>query len=189
MKTPFTIVSHWSWVILGLVWLAGRFSRKKTASLPLPALQAANSALLLIGFVFALGPRMPGLGMPVIPQTALTGWLGLALALSGVALAVWARFVLGRNWTGIAATVQEGHELVQTGPYAIVRHPIYTGILLALAGTVLTYATVAGAIGLAAVIAAIAVRVRIEEGLMSQEFGAAHEAYRQRTKKLIPFVW
>ncbi len=188
MKTPF-IVAHWSWAVLGLVWLAGRFTRKKTASVSHPALQIANSALLVIGFIFALSSRLAGLSMPAVPQTPLPGWLGLALDLAGDAFAVWARLELGRNWSGMAATVQEGHELVQTGPYALVRHPIYTGILLALLGTVLTDATVAGLAGLAAVTAAIAVRIHIEEGLMSQKFGAAHEAYRQRTKKLIPFVW
>jgi protein-S-isoprenylcysteine O-methyltransferase Ste14 len=164
-------------------------TRKKTVSVPIPALQAANTVLLAIGFIFALSPRLLGLGMPLLPQTPFFGWLGLALNLAGVAIAVWSRLALGRNWSGAVATVQEGHELVQSGPYALIRHPIYTGILLALAGTVLTYATVAGAIGLAAVSLALIVRVRIEDRLMGKEFGAAHEAYRSRTWKLIPLLW
>ncbi len=189
MRTPFTLIVHWSWVILGLIWLAGRFTRKKTVSVPIPALQAANTVLLAAGFIFALSPRLFGLSMPVVPQTALSGWLGLALNLAGVTIAIWARLALGRNWSGAAATVQEGHELVQSGPYALVRHPIYTGLLLALAGTVLTHATVSGMAGLAMVCFALIVRVRIEDRLMAQQFGAVHDAYSSRTWKLIPFVW
>src|SRR5690349_6448149 len=78
---------------------------------------------------------------------------------------VWARLALGTNWSGIG-TVQRGHELVPWGPYAVIRHPIYAGLL-----------------------AAVLIRVSDEDALMAEEFPAAHRAYRARTKALIPFVW
>jgi protein-S-isoprenylcysteine O-methyltransferase Ste14 len=140
-------------------------------------------------FAFLLKPDMPGLNIPLTPQTPLLGAIGIALDLVGVAFAIWARLVLGRNWSGLVMRVKEGHELVQSGPYAIVRHPIYAGLLLAIVGTALTLGTVASYIGLAAGAAALIIRVHFEEELMNQEFRKTHEAYRRRTKKLVPFVW
>jgi protein-S-isoprenylcysteine O-methyltransferase Ste14 len=85
--------------------------------------------------------------------------------------------------------VRDGHQLVQDGPYAIVRHPIYTGLFAAILGTALTLGTLASWIAVASGLAGILLRVDIEERLMASEFGAAHAAYRARTRKLIPFVW
>jgi protein-S-isoprenylcysteine O-methyltransferase Ste14 len=85
--------------------------------------------------------------------------------------------------------VREGHQLVQTGPYAIVRHPIYTGMFAAILGATLTLGTLASWIAVAAGLFGILLRVDVEERLMASEFGAAHADYRARTRKLIPFVW
>jgi protein-S-isoprenylcysteine O-methyltransferase Ste14 len=85
--------------------------------------------------------------------------------------------------------VKEGHELVQKGPYAIVRHPIYTGFLLAIFGTTLTLGTFASYVGFVAGAIALVTRIGLEERLMREQFGDSHDAYRRRTKKLIPFVW
>ncbi len=189
MTTPCAIIAQWSWFIVLLVWLPGYFGRKKTLTAPILALQILNSALLAAGFVFALSPRLFGLGTQITPQTMLFGWLGVALNVTGIAFAIWARVTLAGNWSGIAATVKEQHELVQSGPYAIVRHPIYTGLLLALLGTVLAFGTLSSYAGFVAVIIAILIRVQIEERLMSRAFGAQHDAYRRSTKRLIPFLW
>jgi protein-S-isoprenylcysteine O-methyltransferase Ste14 len=97
--------------------------------------------------------------------------------------------LLGTNWSGLIVTAKEGHELVQTGPYAIVRHPIYAGLLLAMFGTALTLQTVASYASVALGLIAIIIRVSVEERLMQERFGDVHAAYRQRTKRLIPFVW
>jgi protein-S-isoprenylcysteine O-methyltransferase Ste14 len=85
--------------------------------------------------------------------------------------------------------VKERHRLVQNGPYGIVRHPIYTGLLLAIIGTALTFGTLASYLGVAAGLAGFMIRIDIEEKLMRELFGDAHAAYRQRTRTLIPFVW
>ncbi len=189
MKSHFTIVAHWSWVVLFLAWLPGLFTRKPTAEVPNPALQFPATALLLVAFFLLIKPQLPGVGAPVTPQTTGLGAIGLALDLVGVAFAIWARLTLGRNWSGLVATVKEDHTLVQSGPYVLVRHPIYTGLLMALLGTALTVGTPQSYMGAAAGLAALLIRVRIEERLMAARFGAAHAAYRERTKKLIPFLW
>lgn len=189
MKSQFTIVAYWSWLVLGLVWLPGFFMSKITSNVPHLALQIPASALLAVGFVFLLNPRMGFLSVPITPHDELVGLGGLALDLAGIGFAIWARLALGANWSGIVATTKEGHELVQTGPYAIVRHPIYAGILLAMIGTALTLGTLAGYIGLLCGFVAIMIRVNVEESLMSRQFNEAYEAYRRRTKKLVPFLW
>jgi protein-S-isoprenylcysteine O-methyltransferase Ste14 len=189
MKSQFVIIAYLSWVVLGLVWLPGYFMSKNTANVPSLAMQIPATTLLAIGFVFLLNPQTRFLSAPVMPDDTLFGIIGVVLALAGVGFAIWARLALGANWSGLVVTTKEGHELVQTGPYAIVRHPIYTGILLAMIGTALTRGILAGYIGVAAGLVAIMIRINIEEQLMSERFGDAYQAYRRRARKLVPFVW
>jgi len=189
MRTQFTLIAYASWFALLLVWLPGYFTSRRVSVVRNPGLQLSATALLAICFVLLFNPAMAGLNAPVTPHNALPGLTGLALDFAGVAFAIWARVVLGRNWSGMVMTVKIGHELVQTGPYAIVRHPIYTGLILAMLGTALTLGTLASYLGVAAGLAAIIIRVNVEETLMSAQFRELHQAYRQRTKKLIPFVW
>lgn len=94
---------------------------------------------------------------------------------------------LGANWSG-RATVKAGHELIVRGPYALAHHPIYTGLLLALAETILALGRWRGLVGFAIVVAALAVKMRQEKRLMEQTFPTDYPAYRQRVKALIPGV-
>lgn len=115
------------------------------------------------------------------------GSVGLALWLAGLALAVWARLYIGRNW-GMPMTRKENPDLVTTGPYRFVRHPIYSGIILALAGSALATAPLAliAAVVLAAYFSYSAVR---EERYLTEQFPDAYPAYKSRSKMLIPFVF
>ena len=112
--------------------------------------------------------------------------VGLIVCLMGFAVAVWARLHLGRNW-GMPMTFKEGHDLVTGGPYRYIRHPIYTGMLLAILGSAL----VTGAVWLM-VFAGMAIycvySARTEEGLMLQAFPEQYTKYKRRTKAFIPFV-
>jgi protein-S-isoprenylcysteine O-methyltransferase Ste14 len=85
-------------------------------------------------------------------------------------------------------TVKEGHELIRTGPYALARHPIYTGLALAIAGSALAGGELRGLIALILVVASFVYKMRIEERLMRQTFGAAYDAYAREVKALIPFI-
>jgi protein-S-isoprenylcysteine O-methyltransferase Ste14 len=189
MTSQFTIVAYWSWLVIGLVWLRGYFASKKAAGVPHLALQIPASALLVIGFTLLFNPGSHILSQQITPHTAFLGIIGLALDLVGVGFAIWARLTLGTNWSGMVMTIKQGHELVQSGPYAIIRHPIYAGFLLAMAGTALTIGTLSSYLGVAAGLAALMIRVSIEENLMREQFSETHEAYRRHTSKLIPFVW
>jgi protein-S-isoprenylcysteine O-methyltransferase Ste14 len=112
---------------------------------------------------------------------------GAVLAACGIAFALWARAHLGRNWSG-RATMKVGHELITSGPYQYVRHPIYTGILAALLGS----GFVDGPFWLVVLLFAAVVftwRIRKEESYMMELFPDQYAAYRARTKALIPAVW
>lgn len=120
-----------------------------------------------------------------VHSTALAA-LGLAIVLCGLGFAVWARVHLGRNW-GMPMSRKEEPELVTSGPYRLVRHPIYTGLLVAVVGTALAINLLALAI--AVIMAALFWHAaRVEERNMTAAFPTAYPAYRAHTKMLIPFV-
>lgn len=115
------------------------------------------------------------------------GWIGAILSVLGVAFAIWARVHLGRNWSAQPA-VKEQHELVTSGPYAFVRHPIYTGMIFAALGTFLT-GSFFGAGVLVFACAVFLWRIGKEEKIMLELFPNQYPAYQTRTKRLIPFIW
>jgi protein-S-isoprenylcysteine O-methyltransferase Ste14 len=116
------------------------------------------------------------------------GWVMVGLATFGFLFAWWARIHLGRLWSG-RITRKEGHHVVDTGPYAIVRHPIYTGILLAAVATVAERGSGVAITGLVMVIVGLWLKARMEERFLRAELGAqAYDDYARKTAMLIPFV-
>ena len=107
---------------------------------------------------------------------------------TGLAFAIWARHTLGRNWSG-NPTVKEGHELVETGPYRLVRHPIYTGFLLAIAGTGIGRGQVRQLFIFGTAFVLLWAKLRIEESLMLRQFPQTYPGYMKRTKALVPFLF
>jgi protein-S-isoprenylcysteine O-methyltransferase Ste14 len=122
-----------------------------------------------------------------VPAGRVVFLVGVVLTWMGVAFAIWARIHLGADWSGIVA-IKEGQRLVRSGPYALVRHPIYTGILLGFIGTALAIGEVRGLLSVALITAACLFRIRMEERWLLEEFGAEYEQYRREVKALIPFV-
>ncbi len=123
----------------------------------------------------------------IFPQSAILGWTAAALSVIGVAFAIWARMRLGRNWSPRPA-IKEHHELVTTGPYAYVRHPIYTGLILMAFGTALS-GSIWG-IGIFIVASLIFIlRINKEEKIMLELFPNEYPQYQKRTKRLVPFIW
>jgi protein-S-isoprenylcysteine O-methyltransferase Ste14 len=94
---------------------------------------------------------------------------------------------IGTNWSG-TVTIKQGHELVTTGPYALVRHPIYTGLLLALAGSALARGEWRGALAVLIALLALWRKLRLEEHWMREQFGEAYRAYSRRVAALVPFI-
>jgi len=113
--------------------------------------------------------------------------LGTLVTAAGIALAIWARVALGGNWSA-DVTVKEGHELIRTGPYALSRHPIYTGLALAILGTAFAVGEARALIALVLVVGSFWYKMGVEEAAMRRTFGAAYDDYSRRVKALIPHV-
>jgi protein-S-isoprenylcysteine O-methyltransferase Ste14 len=135
--------------------------------------------------LFVRPERLGGLIRPLFPGSAVTEWAGVVLCGAGLAFTWWARISLGRFWSA-AVTLKAEHALVKDGPYGWTRHPIYTGLLLALIGTALSRDTIAGLLGLGFLLAGIIVKIRQEERLLLDHFGPDYETYRHEVPALIP---
>jgi protein-S-isoprenylcysteine O-methyltransferase Ste14 len=122
-----------------------------------------------------------------MPHSLVAAIVSLAMTAAGLGIAVWARWRLGRNWSG-NVTVKEDHTLVRSGPYRIVRHPIYSGLLLAVAGTALAIGQWRGVLALALALLALTLKARTEERVMRGVF-PDYERYRRESWALIPFLY
>jgi len=119
--------------------------------------------------------------------TPLVGLCADAIVLAGLAIALWARVELGRNWN-LNPSIQEDHELIERGPYVHVRHPMYSGLLLMLLGTVLWYGSWIGGILFIACLVGTWLKLRREERLLTAHFGTSYLRYKERVKALVPFI-
>ena len=143
---------------------------------------------LLVAVWLLLGGRVP---VPFLyerpfPWAPWEFWIGALITAAGLLFTVWARIHLGRNWSG-TVTIKQGHELIDTGPYALVRHPIYTGLLLAFIGSAAALGQWRGVLAVLIVWAAFWRKLRLEERWMTEQFGERYLAYCQRTPALVPF--
>ena len=186
----FTSPPQWTdglWLLFGVYWLASAFKRKKTKQRETILQRFGYTLPLGLGLYFLYQPHLlygwlRGRFLPVGP---VGGWLGVALTGGGIAVAVWARWHLGTNWSGVV-TLKEGHELIRTGPYRSIRHPIYTGILLALLGTAITIGEVRALLAVAIAGFSFYIKARREELFLSQEFGRGFADHKQRTGMFLP---
>jgi protein-S-isoprenylcysteine O-methyltransferase Ste14 len=141
------------------------------------------SALLLWPDRFAV----PILGDSFLTRAPWSFWTGAALTCGGLLFTVWARVHIGRNWSG-TVTVKEDHQLVTSGPYALVRHPIYSGLLLGFIGSALARGEWRGVLAVALAIWALWRKLRVEEAWMQEQFGERYRIYARRVAALIPFL-
>jgi protein-S-isoprenylcysteine O-methyltransferase Ste14 len=137
------------------------------------------------GALIFLTPALGPLDERFVPAVVEVGAAGWALTVLGMLFAVCARVTLGRNWNA-RVVIRQGHELIAVGPYALVRHPIYTGLLVALAGSALYDGCWRALVGLACFALGFWLKARNEEKLMEDEFGDQYRAYRARVPMLIP---
>lgn len=177
------------WVAWAVYWLISALSNKTTVRRESLASRLAYVLPLLVGGLLIGWRHLPWewLNERLWPRSLAAYWIGVALLAAGLAFSVWARVHLGRNWSG-SVTVKEGHELIRTGPYAYVRHPIYTGLIAALLGTAITSGTVRAALGLAIVVAGFLYKLRLEEAFMRETFPDQYPDYAATVPRLIPFA-
>lgn len=175
------------WVAWLLYWLVMAFRTKPTIERGGFISYRVVGAILIV--VWLVIERLLNLSSHSrLWQTTLA--LGLVtdlLVLAGAAFTVWARITLGRNWSA-EVTFKQDHELIESGPYALVRHPIYTGLILMALGTAINYGRTIGFAVLVAFCGAIWWKARQEERVMSSHFPDAYAEYKMRVHAIIPFV-
>ncbi len=182
--------SDWAgdlWMVLLVVWVVLWFGMKKAKKLENWWERAQHGIFVTLGFylLFAKGAHWGWLDYRLLPNTGAVWLAGLALTAVGIGIAIWARLSLGSNWSGMV-TLKAGHELVRTGLYRWIRHPIYTGILLGMVGTAMIRSHVRGWIGVAVVLGAFYFKARREERFLREEFGAGFEEHARRTGMFLP---
>jgi len=177
----------YTWYGLGIVWLVGLAFTKRTVRSQPGGARIFHLALASLGFILLSGRWFQGGWMATrfVPDLYSVQVTGLVLTIVGCAFSVWARVQLGGNWSG-QVTVKAEHELVTTGPYALARHPIYTGLMVAVAGTALAGGVWRCIVALVVILLALMVKMGQEERMMMQTFPAEYPQYRQRVKALIP---
>jgi protein-S-isoprenylcysteine O-methyltransferase Ste14 len=170
-------------------WLFAARNVKATSRREGLATFLLNRIFVVIGALLLIVPGQPlhWLNARFVPPTMPAYWLGVLIVAAGLALAVWARVHLGRNWSA-TVTIKQDHELIRTGPYGVVRHPIYTGLLSALFGTALAIGEWRGLLALASITVGLLVKIKAEERFMSEVFGEQYASYRARVPGLFPFI-
>jgi len=175
-----------SWVVYW--WLASRGAK------PTELHERLGSRLLhvlplLLAVALLWVDKVPGafLNERMFPWAPWEFWLAALITAAGLVFAGWARVHLGRNWSG-TVTIKQDHELIVGGPYALVRHPIYTGLLLAFAGSAMARGQWRGVLAVVIVWAAVWRKLRLEERWMAERFGEQYVAYKRRVPALVPLL-
>ncbi len=128
---------------------------------------------------------LPGIGFDLWSLNPFILGIALIMIVVGLSFATWARLHLGKYWSG-RITLKVDHRLIQTGPYAWVRHPIYSGLILALLGTAISLGTVRAFLGFALILLSFFRKLALEENWLRSHFGTEYERYRKRVRALIP---
>ncbi len=175
------------WLGFGAVWIIWAAWTKPTQRRESISTSSLYGLVMFTGFYFMIGGQLPGtwFRLRLYPPTPWVGVMGIVVTAAGLGLALWARAIIGRNWSGVVS-VKVGHELVRTGPYHWVRHPIYSGLTLALLGTALGIDQMRAFVGVVLIYASFKIKSRLEERLMDGVFGAEYEEYRRSTGAIVP---
>lgn len=187
-------LSRWPLWVSGALWIAffsywgsAAKAAAPTKSSESPASRRVHTRMLTGAFALLFLP-IPGLRWHFLPDVSLSAVIGLGVQVAFFLLAISARKHLGRNWSG-AITVAEDHQLVQSGPYRLLRHPIYTAMIGMFAGAAIVYGQLHAAAALALMTGAYVRKIRLEEENLRGVFGAAYDDYRRKTWALVPGVF
>jgi protein-S-isoprenylcysteine O-methyltransferase Ste14 len=178
------------WVALGIYWLIAAFFVKRTVKQQSDWQRVFYLFLVTIAFIllFTKDFNFSFLYAHIFPQNDFWKITGLGLCIAGLSFCVCARVHLGENWSG-TITIKEDHELVQNGPYAITRNPIYTGLLFGFLGCSMSEGLLKGYLGIPLVVAGLLMKIAKEELFMTEAFGEKFLHYKMKVKRLMPFIY
>ena len=175
------------WLIFLVYWIAASFRVNKMERQEPQGEKLLRIVLAIAGW-YLLSRNDPRFGVLNERFVRFHFWvflLGAVMTWAGVGFAIWARYHIGRFWSASVALKTE-HELIRSGPYARIRHPIYTGILLALAGTTLAVGRYRGIVAFVLIFASLIRKSKQEEALLAEQFGPAFEEHRRHTGFFLP---
>ena len=173
-----------SWIVY---WIWASRNAKPTERRESLGSRLLHVVPLVLAVALLWGDRVPiaVLNERILPWAPWEFWVAAFVTAAGMLFSVWARVHLGRNWSAVV-TIKEGHELIDTGPYALVRHPIYTGLLIAIFGSAMARGEWRGVLAVLIAFAALSRKLRLEERWMTERFGEEYVAYRRRVPALVP---
>lgn len=175
------------WYIFAGVWAITALRVKRTKAREKSMDRLITLAVVIVAYelLFAQWLRFGVLRLRFVPQEAWIAYAGIVLTWLGTAISIWARYCLGEYWSA-RVTLKEGHQLIRSGPYAFVRHPIYLGMLVACVGTTLVVGEWRGIVAVVLLVAAHSRKAVREERMLTREFGDQYTAYKQTTGFLLP---
>jgi len=183
---PFEFITV-CWFALALFWIVTSLGVKQKAKAESSGQRWTHLSLLIAGALLLFNNDWPWafLHFRLYPQSTWIEWAGAAMTLAGVLFAIWARISLGRNWSA-AVQIKQDHELIRKGPYNCIRHPIYTGVLLALLGNAVAIGQLRGALAFAVIVVGFIRKAKKEESFLAGQFGDAFTQHRRRTGFFLP---
>ena len=175
------------WVAFLLYWFIASFKTRTTEKREPSSSRYSIMFLMVLGYYCLFGGNNPiaFLHRRFVPLTESVVIMGGVMTWLGIALTIWARYHLAENWSA-RVTIKVGHELIRTGPYSHLRHPIYTGLLLASVGTAIAFGELRGLLGVCFMLAAFTIKARKEENMLIAQFSTAFEEHRRHTGFLLP---
>jgi len=177
------------WFAYIVYWQIAAANVKATQRVELVGSRITRSILFLIAIALFFLPHipMPWLYRHFLPEGLASFWSGAVITLAGLLFSVWARVHLGTNWSR-SVTIKQNHELITSGPYALVRHPIYTGLLTGFLGSAIATTEYRGLVAFALVFISLWYKLRLEEKWMRAQFGETYISYSRRVAGLVPFL-
>jgi protein-S-isoprenylcysteine O-methyltransferase Ste14 len=184
------LICGYLWGAWAVVWLLWAMRTKRTQRREGVSSRLSYMILTIAAFFLMFSNDVPRdwLRIRLFGANAWTEWLGVIITAAGLGFAIWARTYLGRNWSGVVS-VKVGHELIRSGPYRWVRHPIYSGMILAMVGTALARHQVRGVVAVVLLYAGFKIKSRIEEQTMAATFGPEYADYMSGTGAIVPRLW
>jgi len=176
------------WITWGAWWIIAARNSKQKAEEQDAKSRREYSILMTISFILLIADtsNVPFLNINIVPNALAP--VGAFMCVLGLAFTLWARRTLAGNWSGEVAFKKE-HELIEKGPYAIIRHPIYTGLTVMFIGTAIVVGMMAQLLGFVIALVSFRIKLRQEEELLVRHFPKEYPDYKKRTNALIPYIW
>ncbi|SPE51630.1 Isoprenylcysteine carboxyl methyltransferase [Verrucomicrobia bacterium] len=188
MTVAFNSIIGGCWAVFILYWLISAAWTKVVAEKQSVWSGLAHRIPLRCSYVLLADLNLPPpMNSLITPHADWAGAMGASTCVLGLVVTLWARWTLGGNWSS-AVTFKQGHELIRTGPYRLVRHPIYTGLLVMALGTAFDFGQFRCWLALPLMTTAFWIKFKQEEKLLLRHFPQEYPLYKRQVKALVPFV-